>query len=81
MNIQMAKKWPEMVVTLSFTFHFRSDYIIAAGKYDQLAQFSNLYIQKSTTIDSGINIGLRLLIFEKLRRKRNQKMTTMPRFM
>ena len=28
MNIHMAKKWPEMVVTLSFIsiFHFRSDY-------------------------------------------------------
>ena len=30
MNIHMAKKWPEMVVTLSFIsiFHFRSDYSI-----------------------------------------------------
>ena len=35
MNIHMAKKWPEMVVTLSFIsiFHFRSDYTYLVHMY------------------------------------------------
>ena len=34
---------------------------------------------KSHTLDSGINVGVRLLIFEKFWRKKNWKMIAMPR--
>ena len=36
---------------------------------------------KSGTLDSGINIGLRLLIFENFEEKKEEKMTAMPRLM
>ena len=78
-NHTEGKTWPEMVVQLPFMshFHFESDYMyillildiffiaIAKLKMKMIRLILNLCLDYTLvfTLDSGINIGVRLLIY------------------